>query len=462
MRIKQFITVILGLVLINSCATTSSRSYKLRSYEQTTLENGLQVIMVQDSSLPYFSMQLLIKAGSTNDPITKNGLANLVARTINKSTKKYNAVQIADQIGLMGSELGASASDDYTMMSSSALSENTDKLLEIFSEVLLQPTFETQELDRQKSQVTSEIAKMVDNPSGFASVVYSSFIYGAHPYGRSVLGTARDVKGIRREDVVSFYEKYYRPNNAILAVTGDFDSTILNKIKLAMKDWQRKPVENVRYPMFPKVKGITIKLVDKMDLAQSQIRIGHKSIKRDNPDFLKLRLANIILGGGFSSRLMTRIRKDRGLTYNISSSFGAEKDFGTFTVATFTRHEKVGETLGETLEVLRKIKSEGVTQAELDMAKAYAKGTFPRAIETAESLSSNLLLLRHYGIGDEYLVNYYKNIDSISLNDVNNAIRNYLDPENLKVLIYAPQKSTIEQLRPIGLLEVEDFKGFIN
>ncbi len=461
MKFFRIVTFFIFLTFFTSCSTTKDSNYQLRKYEEAELSNGLKLLLVKDSSLPYFSMQMMIKTGGVQDPVNRTGLANLVAKLLNKSTKNYSALEIADIIGQMGGEFRASVSDDFTSISSSTLSEHRAQLINTFSEIILTPTFSEVEVQRQKKQVTSEIQKLVDNPQGFASVAYSTFIYGAHPYGRSVLGTIKDIGAIKRSDILNFYDQYYRPNNAILAITGDFDESILQDITKAFSSWKRKPVESVDYPLFPQISGVNIKLIDKTDLAQTQIRIGHKAIKRDNPDYLKLRLASVILGGGFSSRLMTRVRKERGLTYSISSSFGAEKDYGAFTVSTFTRHEKVGETVAETLAVLKRVKDEGISRAELDSAKALIKGTFPRAIETAESFSNNLLLLRLYGIGDDYLRDYYKNIDAINLKDVNSAIEKYLDPDNLKILVYAPKKSTEEQLRPIGKVEVEDFKKFI-
>ncbi|MCB9026709.1 MAG: insulinase family protein [Bdellovibrionaceae bacterium] len=449
------------LFILTACTTKEGEKYQLRPYEQVTLQNGLQVLLVKDKSLPYFSLQMLIKSGAVQDPVSKAGLSNMVASLLNKSTEKHNATQIADIIGQMGADYGDNVEDDYTFIAASSLSGQRNKLIEIFSEIITQANFNVGEIERTKKQIISGLKKIVDNPPTFASVVYSSFIYGPHPYGRNVLGTIRDVNSIKQKDLIEYYKTFYTPNNSVLAITGDFDDSIIQEITKAFSSWKSHSIETKSFPMFPAITGVNIKLIDKPDLAQTQIRIGHKAIKRTNPDFLKLRLASIVLGGGFSSRLMSHIRKDRGLTYSISSFFGAEKDFGTFTVSTFTRHDKVGETVSETLSVLNKFKKDGITQAELDSAKALAKGTFPQALETAESFSRNLLLLRFYGISDDYLSDYYKNINKITLDEVNKAIESYLSPENLKILVYAPKQKTIDQLRPIGLLEVEDYKQFI-
>ena len=459
---KVNIFFVILFFLLSSCTSKEGEKYQLRPYKELKLANGLQILLVKDSSLPYFSMQMLIRSGAVEDPITKSGLANLTAHLLNKSTKKHKALEIADVIGQMGADYGIQVDGDYTMISASSLSRQRLELINIFTEIIMEPTFPEDELERAKKQVVSSIKKIVDNPPSFANVVYSSFIYGAHPYGRNNLGNVRDILSIKRKDVSSYYSQHYLPNNSILAITGDFnEDAIVQDITKAFSSWTANSLEENQFPVFPSITGINIKLINKEDLAQTQIRLGHKAIKRTNPDFLKLRLASIVLGGGFSSRLMARIRKERGLTYGINSSFGAYKDYGAFTVATFTRHEKVGETVSETLSVLNKFRKQGITQEELDSAKALAKGTFPQALETAEAFSRNLLLLRFYGIGDEYLRDYYKNINKITLKEVNHAVAEYLHPDNLKILVYAPKNKTIDQLRPIGLLEIEDFKLFL-
>lgn len=463
MKTTKIQHLILSLIIFSfiGCVSSTGNKYELRPYKEVKLQNGLQVLLVKDNSLPYFSLQMLVKSGSVEDPISKSGLAHLVASLLNKSTHKHDALEIADIIGQMGAEFGVSVDDDFTMLSASSLSDQKLNLISIFSEMVTSPTFPEEEISRAQKQTISSIQRVADNPPGFADIAYSTFIYGAHPYGRSVSGTIRDVKSIKKKDIQNYYQENYSPNNSILAVTGDFNEEDIQALSKAFSSWKPHKVAENTYPVFPSISGINIKLVDKADLAQTQIRIGHKAIKRTNPDYLKLRLASIVLGGGFASRLMVRIRRERGLTYSIRSYFGAQKDFGAFTVSTFTRNDKVGETLAETLRELKKVQENGINQEELDSAKALAKGTFPRVLETAESFSQNLLYLRFYGISDDYLRDYYKNIDAISLKDVNAAIARYLDPENLKVLVFAPKNKTIDQLRPIGLLEVENYKQFL-
>jgi len=460
MKLKSvWICLFLGASLACSSVGLSGK-YKLRKYSHEKLKNGLNIIYVKDSQLPYFTMQMLVSSGSTNDPQTKSGLSYMVANLLEKGTQSRSANELADSLGQIGSSFNASVDDDYSFFAVSTLSFNRERLLKDFVEILTKPAFSLSEIRRLKAQVKSEIKSAVDDPSNFASMAYTSYIYGAHPYGRRTMGTIRDVSSIRKKNINRFYLQNYRPNNAYLAVVGAVDNNIKDEIRKAFSSWKSSDVKTPDYPIVPAIKGINIKLVNKSDLAQTQIRIGHKAIKRTNPDFLKLRLASLVLGGAFSSRLMQRVRIEKGLTYSIGARFGAQKDYGSFTVSTFTRHDKVGETIKETLKVLDNFKKSGVTEKELESAKALAKGLFPRALETAEKFSQNLLMLRFYGIGDEYLTDYYKNIDAISQSDVNKAIAKYLDPQDLKILVFAPKSKTVKQLRPIGLLQVEDFKRF--
>jgi zinc protease len=188
-------------------------------------------------------------------------------------------------------------------------------------------------------------------------------------------------------------------------------------------------------------------------LQQAQIRFAEPGIARNNQDFLTLRLANLILGGAFASRLNQKVRDDLGLTYSISSRFEALKNTGGFEISTFTRNDKVGETIKSSLAVLKDFIEGGVTDKELDAAKALLVGQFPAAIETVDRLAFNLLILRLNGIDDSYLKDFFTNVNGISRSDVNAAIKKYFSSDKMKILVYADGTKVADQLKTIGAVE---------
>lgn len=427
-----------------------SSSFKLPSFDEKTLANGLTVLYIKDESLPYISYSLLIKGGASTDPADASGLTSFVADLLDQGTAKRNATQVADELASIGAEFSASVTSDYALFGTSALSSDADPLLNLFSEIITQPSFAAEEVERATKRTVAQLRKRVDSPEAFVDLAWEDSIFGAnHPYAKPVSGTVSSVEKLRRKNIIQHYLKYFRPNNSILAVVGKVTPEIKQKVETAFSTWEQKKINLVTLPDVPKVEGTQVVLVNKPGLVQSQIRIGHGGIRRNNDDFLTLRVANTILGGAFSSRLVNHVRRDLGLTYSISSGFDARQGQGVFEISTFTKNQTLGKTIDETMNVVRTFTEKGVTPAEVEQAKGYLAGMFPTSIETAEKLAFNLMVLRVYGISDSYLRNYLSDLSDVSADDVNKAIKKYIDPSNVKVVVFssnevAPQLKAIK------------------
>ncbi len=460
-RITILIFVIAGCGSMPLPRILPSSGFQLRPYKEIKLSNGLRVLLVDDKTLPYTTYSMMIKAGAAHDPVNMPGLSHFVAEMINKGTPKLNATQIADAFGAIGAQYDADTDYDFTQINASGLSQYSDELLEVYATVITNASFSKEEIKRLKRQVLDAIKKTTEEPGSFTSLAYQDYLYSEHPYSHAVMGRRKGISMVEQKNVVKHFRQYYRPNNAILAVIGNYSNDIVDKLEKHFGTWKEKEVPQLAFPNLPQIQGHQIRIVDKGDLVQSEIRIGHFGIRRDNPDFQKLRLANTIFGGGFASRLMQEVRVRSGLTYGISSGFDARKDSGPFTITTFTRNEKVGETVKKTLQELERFRSQGATDEEVKDAKAFMIGSFPRAIETAEKLANNLMVLRLYGIDDNYLEDFVDNVQKISTSDVNQAIRNYLKPDSLKILVYANSQSVKDQLGPVGPVEVKSFRDYL-
>lgn len=456
MKFLNLVLIFLSLAFITSCATSGSK-FKLREYKEVQLENGLNLLLIPDKKLPSFSMIMLVKTGSAWDPDSHQGLANMVGGLLKKGTTKKSAIEIADSLGQVGAEFHASVSSDYTILSGNSLSTHSGVLLEEMSSIVMQPAFRKSEVSRYQAQILSALKRTVDNPGAFASNAFNKYLYSSHQYGHSPIGTTQGVKKIKRKDIIRFYRRYYRPNNAVMAIVGDFDEAMVEKVKQRFSQWGRRDVKSIEYAKVPPISGRQISLIHKPGLTQSRILFGHMGIRRQDPDYVTLKVANSILGKGFTSRLVSEIRVKRGLTYSISSYFIPRKDRGPFTISTFSRNDKVGETVKETLNVFEQFYKTGVTKEEVESAKAYLKGVFPRILETSESTAENLLILRHYNVPDSYLTTFLKRVDKISVSDVNRAIKKHFDPDNLKILVYS-QKKVNSQLKDIGQLKMNSYK----
>jgi zinc protease len=433
----------------------SGSDYHPRTYEEKTLPNGLKILYIEDKSLPYVSYSLMIKAGSSRDTAEDAGLSAFVADLLETGTAKHSAIELSDALGKIGVEFESSVSFDYTLLAASALNSDAEALLSLFSEIVMQPAFSEAEVSRLRQQILAQIERRVDNPEAFSQRAWDQYLYGSHPYGLPESGILKSMRSIKHKQIIQHYLKFYRPNNSYLSIVGQYTPELQKKIEAVMGAWQKRDVPPLTFPKIPDISGVQLQVVDKGGMVQAQVRMGEKGIARSNPDFLTLRVANTILGGAFSSRLVDRVRKELGLTYSISSAFDARQDLGPFEISTFTKNQSVAQVVDETLKTLATFREKGVTSDEVERAKGYMKGTFPVAIETAEKLAFNLMYLRLYGIPDTYLSNYLRDVDHISVGMVNHAIQHYIDDKNIKVLVYGNAKEILEQFKGKRAVEVK-------
>lgn len=462
---KKFFIVFISGFLIVSCQSSPKKisRYQLRSFREVTLSNGLPVLLVPDRKLPYFEMSLIIHSGSSSDPKEKMGLSNITAKLLDKGTEKRRGKDITNSLEQLANRFRVFPMRDTTKIKTGGLSFYKSQLLKDFSEILLQPTFPENEIKDMKEKVLSGLIRTVDYPGAMMDVVFQTYLYEDHPYGRRISGRRGDIKNITRNDILRFYNEYYTPKNSMLIVVGNFDDRIVSELESHLGSWKGGKAPKVKYTPFPGISGLQIRLVDHPDVKQTQVRFAHKGIRRSNPDYLALMLANVILGGGFESRLLDKIRKEKGLTYGIRSRFDSLflNDLGSFIISTSTRHGKVGEIVRESLKTLSKFIESGVTNKELAMARATLKGYFSMRLETAEGFASDLSLLRFHGVSKDYLVNFYKNVDNLSQSDVNKVIKKYFSAKNIKIGVYGPKTQVLKQLQPIGSIETLSYKEFI-
>lgn len=470
---KFFFFAVLAAFVSTHCSTPgkkpdsaspqkSQAGFQLPAYKTMKLPNGLEILLIEDHKLPSFSLILMSKTGSRIDPKGKAGLGLLMTGLLEKGTKRKSAPQVADAFGQLGSDFDADVDLDNYTFTATAISKDRDTLTGLFTEVLLEPAFSASELERLKKQVVAGIKQGYDDPDDFTDRAFNSQLMPEHPYGRPIEGTIHDLQNITVQDVREFYKKSLTPQTSMLAVVGDFDQKTLERINEKFGKWSvaNSEVAPLEKPVVSELKEVT--LIERPDLSQAQIRFGHLGISRSNPEFLKLRVANTILGGGFSSRLMKKIRVEKGLTYGISSGFSTRLVEGPFSISTFTRFEKVGETVSETFALMDLFRDKGVTQTELDSAKGFLRGAFPRSFETPEAIASNLLILRLYSVPDSYLTNYLRDLEAIKLADLNQTIKKYFHPEHFKVVVYAP-KEVLPQLNSIGdtMVKEKSYKDYL-
>jgi zinc protease len=416
--------------------------------KKTTI-NGMTILHVERQAVPLIAITFLIKASPLTEHPEKAGLANLTAKMLQEGTSKRKSFEISEEIEFLGASLGVSVNRDYTTLTMSILKKDLDKGLEIFADILTNPSFPESEVKRRKDLIKGSLKQSEEDPSYAASKAFIKDVFGSHPYGRVIEGSPESLDNIQREDIVRFYNQYYLPQFSILSVVGDIKSDELYKLLNShLSGWLKKTKlhqASIESSMAspPILTSPKITVLDR-DISQANIILGHKGVSRENPDYYDIVVMNYILGGGgFASRLMKTLRDEMGLTYSIYSSFSANKEPGEFSVEIQTKNESAVVAIKEILKQMQKIKKEPVAAQELSDAKSFLTGSFPRRLETSRKIADFLSAIEFYNLGDDYIKKYPEYINKVALKSLQKAAEKYLDPENYFIVI-AGKKEKID------------------
>ncbi len=425
--------------------------FALPAIEKAKLSNGLEVWLVRQDELPIVSMNLVIKSGRTSEGAGKLGLAEYTAELLNKGTKTRNAVEIANQLQAIGSNVGAGSNWDSSSVSTTTLTKHLDKALEIYSDVIVNPTFPETELNPIKQRAIVGLTQRKTNANAIADIAFNSVLYGKeHPYGQ--VSSEASIKAITRDDLVKFYETYYRPNNATLIVVGETTMAGLKaKLESAFANWKASPVPETKIPAATNVAKPGIYLVDRPNSAQSVVTIGQIGVSRDNPDYVPLLVMNTMLGGQFSSRVNLNLREEKGYTYGARSGFSFRKGAGPFSASADVQTAVTKESVAEFMKELNGIRGTiPVTQKELEYNKQSVIQRFPQGFETAGQISGQLSNLLIYGLPDSYFNQYITKINAVTVADVNRVANKYLDPSQMAIVIVGDRKVIEAKLKDLG------------
>lgn len=417
--------------------------FALPAIEKTKLANGLEVWMVHQNELPIVSMNLVLKSGQTNEPAGKTGVANMVSTLLDDGTTKRSATEIANRQQELGINIGAGSGWDSTNVTLSTLSKNLDAAIDLYSDVILNPSFPATEMESLKARQIVGLRQQRANSGAIANVAFNKVLYGDHPYGRD--NNEATIKAITRDDVVNFYGSNFRPNNGTLIVVGSFDSKALKtKLESAFGGWKSGDVPTAQLPAIKPLEKPGIYIVDRPGAAQSTVAIGQVGVDRANPDYHALQVMNAILGGGITSRISMNLREDKGYTYGANSSWSFRRGPGPFRAGGEIQTAVTKEAIVEFMKELNGIRgSVPATQRELDYNKQSIIRRFPAGFETIGAISGQLSNLVVYGLPDSYFNDFITKIDGVTLADVNRVAQKYLHPDHMAIVIVG-DRSVIE------------------
>jgi len=435
---------------------------KLPRAEEATLKNGLQVILLPSHKVPTYNMQLVVLSGGLSDKPDFRGLSGFTAALLREGTAKRSSKDIAEQVDALGATLTANSglSSMISTVNASGLVENLDQTLDLFADVIRNPTFPQTEVDKYKTRTLALLQFQRSNPQFLAAEQFQKAIYGTSHPASLIAAPAESIKKLMSKDLADFHAMYYRPNNAILAIVGDVTmKEIMPKIEKAFGDWQKGDVPAATIPQAPAQSESRIVLINRPGSVQTVLQLGTLGIERLSPDYFAVLVADRVLGGGPTGRLFLNLREEKGYTYGAYSQFGGTKFRGTWISSSEVRTDVTEGAMKEFMYELNRMRNETVPAEELENAKHAIIGGFALSLEQPQTLLQNIITQKLYNLPADYWDTYPQKVSAITAADVQNVAKKYIDMGHLQVVAVGDAAKAREVLAKYGKVELYDAEG---
>ena len=434
---------------------------KLPRPRETKLANGLTVLVLEQHKLPTVAFTLWVKAGALADPKGLPGLAKATAEMLREGTTHRTSAQLAADVDGLGASLTASAEfgADTSTVSASGLSESMDRLLELMSDVVLDPTFPADEFAKYQKRQLAQVEQERSEPGFLAQERFHKVLYG--DFAASIVsGTPESIKAMTTAQLKDFHERYYVPNNALLGVVGDvqFDQ-VVSLIQKSFGGWKSHPVVPPDLGEISPPAPTKITLVDRPDSVQTNILAGDFAVRRADPDYVPLTVMNRVLGGGPSARLFLNLREKHGYTYGAYSYFTSDIYPGAWRASTEVRNAVTDGSMHELIEELKRIRTERVPESELDEARHSIVAGFALSLEQPATLLNFWMTANYFRLPQDYWDRYPEEIAKVSPEAVEQAAKKYVDLEHLQFVCVGDGKQIKDTLKKYGPVEVYDADG---
>lgn len=425
--------------------------------QQYHMKTGLTVLLIRRHSLPKVYIRLGIDVGTKYESPDKAGLMQLLASSIKKGTAARSYREIIDSIEQVGGELDTAVNEDFFVISAEFLKEHLETGLEILRDMVLQPSFPEQEVEKERLRQIADLENEKSSPEYLAGRRMDKGLFSPHPY--CIHRTMVSMKNITREDLFRMQRWQFYPAGAYLVLAGDIsDDKMIAKVEKYFREWKVKEpdLEPLKKPT--EVKKSVIHIVNRPQSEQSNILLGNILFPRRHPDFEKMLVMNKILGGGGSGRLFLNLREEKGYTYGAYSSLQTHKDAGAFIANAEVRNEVTADAIRAFQEEFQRIKAERVTNKELGDATRYLLGIFPLQNETASSIASLALKQKLFGLGEDYWDQYVEKIKNVTSSDIQEMAQKYISEDRMLIVIVGDAGKLTDQLSDIGEIRIFDLE----
>jgi zinc protease len=431
-------------------------------YAERTLRNGARLLVVENDEQPVVSIQLLLPGGSAADPADMAGLASMTASLLDKGTETRSAVEIAEAFDFIGARFGAGASSEWNSLFLTTITDFLDEGLELMADVVRNPTFPDEELQTEKRRLLSALRLQKSQPGSLAQEAFLAGVYGDHPYGRTE--TVESIEAIDAGDLADFHDRVFGPEGALFVVAGDVDPDVIQRqLELAFAGWEGGGGGEMAHAEPPTRSDRKMVFVHKPGSVQAVIRMGHLFPDATHPDWVRLDVANQILGSGsaqFNAWMMEVLREERGYTYGAYSSMAERQGPGYFMMTGEYRNEIADSALIIMMELAERLRSGDIPADDLDDAKLYLTGSFPLGIETPQQVAGQVANNRLLGREDGYLEEYRGRVAAVTTDDVARVASEHIHPDRMLIVVVGDATQVLDRVRPFAdEVEVVDTEG---
>jgi zinc protease len=435
----------------------------------TKLPNGLTVLVLERHKLPTVDFTLWIGTGDMSDPKDMPGLASFTAGMLREGTTHRTSAQLAADVDKIGATLNASSDfgDTNSSVDASGLSPSTGQILDLISDIVLNPTFPPDELEKYKARQLSDLEQERSQPYALSNERFRQALYQDFP-AAVTLPTPESIKATTPERLKEFHDHYYVPGNAILGVVGDVKpDEILGLIQKSFGNWKSQPLAKEDWSHLPPSAPAKIYLVDRPDSVQTNIVAGDYGARRTDQDYIALYVMNRVLGGGPQARLFLNLREVHGYTYGAYSRVGDDKYREPWSANTEVRNAVTDGSMEQLMAEFKRIRDEKVPEPELNEARHSIVASFALSLEQQQQLLFRWMLVQYYGLPMDYWDRYPVEVAHTTADAVQAAARKYVDLDHLQIVCVGDpkqpgndQKQTIRDvLKKYGTLEVYDTNG---
>ncbi len=423
-----------------------------------TLPNGLRVRTVEHHNVPVITFVLQVKAGFGLDPASQEGLAGITADMLDEGTGGLSAIDVSDALARIGADFDIDVAPDVTVLSLTTLARLASRGVSLLADLVTSPSLRDADFERVRQLRLDRLLQLKDLPPAVAERAFLRLMYGTHPYGHLSIGSDGALRSLSQADVAAFHRSTYRPDRAILVVAGAMSHNELASVAAqGFGGWQAGAAGDLALPqpdtIDPEMALDTrLAIVPRDGAAQSELRIGHLSARRNSPDYPALLVMNAILGGQFVSRVNLKLREEKGYTYGARTGFDWRLGLAPFSLQASVHTAATADAVRDSLNELEGIRgARPPLDGELSLAKASLTRGYPRGFETAGQVARSVAQLALYGLPDSYFAEFVPRVNTVTGGEVVAAASKYLDPERLTTLIVGDHGAIANSLMGLGL-----------